>query len=183
MIVLTGASASGKTETAKELHTLYGIRKVVTHTTRQMRPGETDGVDYHFVTTEKFLELKQKDFFVETTEYNGHFYGTSKPEIADNKVLIVETSGARVYLSFGDPRIILFRLIASNATRALRMAQRGDSADDIQRRLANDVTRFADEQFKDERIIDIDTENLSIEEVAEKIYKIYKERLAEIAEK
>jgi guanylate kinase len=148
-----------------------------------MRQGERNGVDYHFVTKGDFLDLKAKDFFIETTEYNGNFYGTSKPEVADNKVLIVETSGARVYLSFGDPRIILFRLIASNKTRAMRMAQRGDNPNDIEKRLENDVTRFADSQFKDERIIDIDTENLSIPEVATKIYSIYQAKLKEISSK
>ncbi len=178
MIVLTGASASGKTETAKELKTLFGIRKVVTHTTREKRIGEKDGVDYHFVTKEKFLELKKQDYFVETTEYNGNFYGTSKPEIQEDKVLIVETSGARVFLGLNDPEIIIFRLIASKENRAMRMANRGDSSKSIEERLTNDVTRFADNNFKDSRIIDINTDNMPVEEVASLVYKTYKSKLA-----
>ena len=54
MILLAGPSASGKTEIAKILMKDFGIRKVVTHTTRPPRIGEKDGVDYHFVTREEF---------------------------------------------------------------------------------------------------------------------------------
>ena len=54
MIVLTGASASGKTEVAKLLFIKYDIKKVITHTTRPIRLGEKRGVDYHFVDVEKF---------------------------------------------------------------------------------------------------------------------------------
>lgn len=180
MIVITGASASGKTETARVLKTLFGISKVVTHTTRPIRFGERDGVDYHFVTRERFLELRSQDFFVETTEYNGNFYGTSKSEIADNKVLIVETSGARVFLGLNNAKIVVFRLLASKKKRYSRMLERGDSLESIQQRLDQDVTWFADSQFNDSHIINIDTEDLTLEQVANRIYMDYQERLFEL---
>ncbi|MBS7384058.1 MAG: guanylate kinase, partial [Bacilli bacterium] len=53
MIVITGPSASGKTATCLYLQEHFGIRKVVTHTTRAMRVGEKNDVDYHFVTKEE----------------------------------------------------------------------------------------------------------------------------------
>ncbi len=173
MILITGASASGKTETAKELGNLYGIKKVVTHTTRNPRVGEVDGIDYHFVTKDEFEKLKQEDAFVETTTYNNNYYGTSKKEIGDDKVLVVETSGARVFLSLNDEHIMVYRLHASNSTRAIRMKNRGDKEEDIQKRLKNDVTRFADDQLVDKRIFEIDTEKYDIKQVAELIYKHY----------
>jgi guanylate kinase len=181
MILLTGASASGKTETAKELCVLYGIKKVVTHTTRSMREGERQNVDYHFVSEEEFAKLKSEDYFVETAEYSGHHYGTSKAEIGDNKVVVVETNGARVYLGLNNPRIVVFRLIAPLEMRAARMRLRGDVEASIQERLKNDVTRFADSELKDPRVIDIDTSKLTIQEVAEKIYSIYQKKLSELA--
>ena len=58
MIILIGPSASGKTATCLYLQDHYGIRKVVTHTTRAMRVGEVNGVDYHFVTKDEFQKLK-----------------------------------------------------------------------------------------------------------------------------
>ncbi len=183
MIVITGASASGKTETARVLNTLYGIKKVVTHTTRDMRKGEVNDVDYHFVSKEKFLELKEEDFFVETTTYNGNYYGTSKKEIEDNKVLIVETSGAKVFLSLNDPRIVLFRLIASKDMRYSRMLERGDNLESIKQRLDKDVTWFADANFNDDRIINIDTESLTLREVADRIVELYHAKLTELDSK
>ena len=56
MIVLSGPSASGKTEVAKRLMNQYGVKRVITTTTRPMRTGEVDGVDYLFVSKEKFKE-------------------------------------------------------------------------------------------------------------------------------
>ena len=81
MIVLIGASASGKTEIAKTLIAKKGFSKIVTYTTREIRPSEVNGVDYHFVTKEKFLELKNDNFFLETTTYNNNFYGTPKNDL------------------------------------------------------------------------------------------------------
>lgn len=183
MILITGASASGKTETAKELGVLYGVRKVVTHTTRDKRVGEVDGIDYHFVTKEEFIQLKNLDAFVETTVYNNNYYGTSKKEIADDKVLVVETSGARVFLGLNDDHIMVYRLHASNDTRAERMRNRGDKEADIQKRLINDITRFADDRLQDERIFEIDTEKYNIRQVAEIIYKHYTDYLDQVKNK
>ena len=74
MIVLSGASASGKTEVAKILAAKYGLIKVITTTTRPMRVGEVDGKDYFFISKEKFEELIRNDEFVEFTIYNGNYY-------------------------------------------------------------------------------------------------------------
>ena len=65
MIVLIGASASGKTEAAKMLMAKYGIQKAITTTTRPMRVHEVDGRDYFFVSKEKFDQLIKEDKFVE----------------------------------------------------------------------------------------------------------------------
>lgn len=180
MIVITGASATGKTETARVIKTLYGIQKVVTHTTRPMRLGEVQDVDYHYVSKEEFLKLKEKGYFVETTEYNNNYYGTSKAEIAPNKILIVETSGAKVFLGLNDPSIVVFRLLASKKLRHSRMLERGDSLESIKSRLANDVTCFDDSALKDPRIINIQTARMTIEEVARKIFDIYKQKTDEL---
>ena len=73
MIVLAGASASGKTEVAKELAKRYGITKVITTTTRNIRVGEVDGRDYFFVSKERFEEMINEGRFVEHTLYNENY--------------------------------------------------------------------------------------------------------------
>ena len=64
MIILTGPSASGKTATCLYLQDHYGIKKVITHTTRPMRHGEVNDVDYHFVSKEEFQRMIDNDEFV-----------------------------------------------------------------------------------------------------------------------
>ena len=56
MIILIGPSASGKTSIAKELIEKYNFKKFVTNTTRKMRVGEINDIDYHFITKEQFLD-------------------------------------------------------------------------------------------------------------------------------
>lgn len=58
MIALLGESASGKSTIEKELINKYGLKKIVSYTTRQPRVGEEDGVDYHFVTDAEFEEIR-----------------------------------------------------------------------------------------------------------------------------
>ena len=99
MIVLAGASASGKTEVAKLLAKKYGITKIVTTTTRPKRKGEVDGVDYFFVTPERFEEMIREGRFVEYTIYNGQMYGSTKDQIAKDKCVVIDPAGLRAYTS------------------------------------------------------------------------------------
>ena len=61
MLILIGASASGKTEVAKTLAKKYNITKIVTYTTRAPRINERNGVDYNFVSVEEFAKLTSED--------------------------------------------------------------------------------------------------------------------------
>ena len=104
MLILVGHSASGKTEIANQLKRDYDMKKIITYTTRPKRINEVDGVDYHFVSEEQFLKLKEENFFVETTNFNGYYYGSSKNDVnirqiiayKDNKLEIIYT----IYISF-----------------------------------------------------------------------------------
>lgn len=180
MIVITGPSASGKTATCFFLQTHFGIRKVVTHTTRAMRVGEQDGVDYHFVSKETFFRMKENDEFIETVCYNGNYYGTSKKEVRIDKCLAVELCGAKVYKSLKDPRIVLFCLRADEKQREERMKERGDAPEKIASRLVNDRSAFyMDEET--EKMIDcyVDTQTHTLEEVSRIIFTKYLEILKE----
>lgn len=180
MIVITGPSASGKTATCLYLQAHYGIRKVVTHTTRGLRVGERDGVDYHFVDKETFLKMKAEGDFIETVCYNGNYYGTSKKEVRIDKCLAVELNGAKVYKSLDDPRVVLFYLQADEKHRKERMAERGDAPEKITSRIANDREAFVlDEKTK--KLIDctIDTELHDLPTVSKIIYETYLKILKE----
>lgn len=179
MIILVGASASGKTEVAKELNAKYGMKKVVTHTTRKKREHEIDDVDYHFVDVPTFLSLKEKSTFVETTQYNENYYGTSKSEIGDNKCLIVDPNGMHAFQALNDSHIVTFLLIASKETRKKRMQLRGDDSLSIEKRLENDENSFSMDKIGKVDFV-IDTEKLSIEEISSIIMKNYREKLSSL---
>lgn len=179
MILLLGASASGKTEIAKRLGVDFGIVKAVTHTTRPMRQGEQNDVDYHFVSPETFLAMKEKDLFVETTFYNGNYYGCSKAEIGDEKVIILDPAGIASFLALGDPRIIVFYLDADEKTREKRMSLRGDQPENIASRLSNDRITFAEATLPH---IDfrISVNDESVASLAAKVMELYRARLSSL---
>jgi guanylate kinase len=176
MIILVGASASGKTEVAKLLFRKFGIKKVITHTTRAMREGERMDVDYHFVTPEEFETLRQRDAFVETTLYNGNHYGTSRKEIGDDKALIVDPNGLKAFSTLNDPHIVSFFMQASETTRLNRMLYRGDRLEDAKKRIENDRTDFEHSRVGVTDYI-IDTESINIEQVADLVYQKYLRKL------
>ena len=177
MIVLSGASASGKTEVAKKLSAKYGIVKVITTTTRDMRINEVDGRDYFFVTKEKFNKMIEEGRFVEYTIYNDHLYGSTKDQIAMNKCIVVDPIGLKAYISLNHPDIITFFLDSLEETREKRMRQRGDSEEKIKYRLIHDREAFKKENIP-EVDYHIDSETKNVEEVADEIYRIYQQFLS-----
>ncbi len=83
VIIITAPSGSGKTTLVKHLLSQFpSINFSVSATTRTKRPMEEDGKDYHFITTEKFLRLREEGLFVEWEEvYPNQFYGTLYSEL------------------------------------------------------------------------------------------------------
>ncbi len=171
MIILMGPSASGKTSIGRILEKMYNIEKVVTYTTRDKRYQEIDGIDYHFITKEEFLKLKDNDFFFETIEYNNNFYGTSKESLTQNKYMILDIEGYKSYINKGID-ITAFFLKASKDARINRMNLRKDSKENIIDRLKLDDTRF-DENKLDNKVYIIDTDLLGLDVIAKEIYDIY----------
>ena len=173
MIVIAGASASGKTEVAKLLAKKYGIRKIITTTTRPMRVGEVDKRDYFFITKEEFERKVVHGDFVEYTLYNGNLYGSTKDQIAKNRCVVIDPAGLRAYIALNDDSIMTFFLDADEETRRERMMARGDDKEKIESRIIHDR-----EAFKKENIpkVDyhIDSSKLhNVEEVTDEIYRIY----------
>ncbi len=180
MIVLSGASASGKTEAAKMLTQKYGIVKAITTTTRSMRCNEVNGRDYFFVSKEQFEQMIKEDQFVEHTLYNGNYYGSTKNQIADNKSVVIDLEGLKSYSALNDKRIVTFYLSTSEDVRFRRMLERGDSEENAKQRIENDRRIFASNQippvdFK------IDSENKTIEQVADEVYRLYCKKMKAIS--
>lgn len=79
--MVSGPSGSGKTTLCRRLADEGEARYSISCTTRQPRPGESDGRDYHFLTREKFLEKRDNGEFLESAEVHGNLYGTLRSEV------------------------------------------------------------------------------------------------------
>ena len=172
MIILMGASATGKTEVGKLLQAKYGINKVITYTTREKRINEKDDIDYHFLTKEKFLKLKDSNFFFETAIYNDNYYGTSFESLVDNSYLIVEPNGFKKYLN-SDIKYTSFYLESSKEVRLNRMLIRGDKVEDAKKRIEIDDDVFNTELRNLVNHV-INTDFITLDKVAEIITSYYK---------
>lgn len=142
MIVLVGESASGKSSIEKNLVEHYGYKKIVSYTTRQPRQGEVDGVDYYFISTEHFIELKEQRFFAETAIYNNWYYGTAKEDCTNDKVAVLTPHGLRQISKIQGIDIISFYINVPRRDRLIKILQRGDSIEEAYRRNVSDVGMF-----------------------------------------
>lgn len=147
VIVLCAPSGCGKSTI---IHTLLDSNAVdmkfsVSATNRKPRPGEVDGADYHFMTTEQFRDAIAQNRFIEWEQvYPGRYYGTLKDEVlktadsGENVLLDIDVKGAlNVKKLFGDRALTIFILPPDIETLRKRLIARGtDALDEIERRVS-----------------------------------------------
>ena len=165
MLILVGKIGSGKTTVVKELVQNFGYEKAVTDTTRPKRPGEIEGVDYHFLTKEEFDKNKENGLYAETVTYNATFgevsYGSKKSlytldESSSKRVIILNPFGLKSVLESGVVGSVSVYLKLSDDTIRERIKKRGDSTEELERRLITDREDFSDIEEICDFIIDID---------------------------
>jgi guanylate kinase len=149
LLVLSAPSGGGKTSIAKML--LQGrddLGYSVSATTRAKRPGERDGVDYHFLSRAEFERRREAGDFIESASYAGELYGTLKSEIerifsqGRHAVLDVEIEGARQIRRNFPNSLLLFVLPPSAEVLLRRLAGRNTEDPAV---LRQRVLRAADE--------------------------------------
>lgn len=173
MLILVGPSASGKTEAVKLLIANYNMHKLVTYTSRQMRIGEIDGKDYHFISKDDFEKRINDGFFLEHVCYNGNYYGTAFEDLASDKVVILEPSGVKTYLEKVPELVKIIYLRTPVAYRLKRMLARGDAMESINLRIQNDDLIFTKE-LEDLANWTIDSTDISMDDLTKEIYELYK---------
>ena len=176
MIVLVGASASGKTELAKKLYQQYGYRKCITTTTREPRVNEIDGKDYHFISLHDFLILNDELAFLEVTMYQDNYYGLQRKDVFINGVVIVDPSGANaIYNKVGKDAFIVY-VHSSEPLRKKRMIERKDDEQIILKRLKNDALIFKIDAFNMINLI-IENEDNDLTDLAKNVHQTYQSYL------
>ena len=144
LFIITAASGAGKTSLVKELLASDSqVKLSISHTTRQPRPGEVDGVHYHFINESQFLDILSAGGFLESADVHGAKYGTSQSSVdiglqaGYDMVLEIDWQGAAQVRNIYPQATSIFILPPSLMALDQRLNNRGqDSAEVIAKRLA-----------------------------------------------
>ena len=145
LFIISAPSGAGKTSLVKALlETTDHLCVSVSHTTRPKRPGERDGVDYHFINLEQFERCANSGEFLEYAKVFDYFYGTSQSAVENqlakgqDVILEIDWQGARLVRHRMPQCQSIFILPPSLAELEQRLSKRGqDSVEVIQRRMCD----------------------------------------------
>ena len=151
LYIISAASGTGKTSLVKALlDSTSHIGVSVSNTTRAARPGEEDGVHYHFTEKADFLRMVEDGAFLEHAEVFGNFYGTSqvavedKLKVGDDVILEIDWQGAEQVRKLMPDAVSIFILPPSRDELLKRLQGRGqDGAEVIQRRMDEAVSEMS----------------------------------------
>ena len=185
LLVVSGPSGSGKDTVVKRLMEKHeNIQLSVSATTRAMRPGEREGVDYYYMTVPAFERLIAEGRILEHTSYCGNYYGTPRDQVEARLargitvVLVIEVEGAanikRQYP--GCATVFVTPPSMEELERRLR-ARATDSEEAIQKRLARAHEEIACAASYDHQLINDD-----LDTCVEQLYQILRQHQSETAD-
>lgn len=151
LYILSAPSGAGKTSLVKSVTSeLSFVRISVSHTTRAMRPGETDGVNYHFIDKDRFQSMVNRAEFFEFAEVFGNFYGTSQAWAQEtlarglDLILEIDWQGAQQVRRLMPGAKSIFILPPSLSALRERLFNRGqDGAEIIEGRMREAVSEMS----------------------------------------
>ncbi|GHB00889.1 guanylate kinase [Modicisalibacter luteus] len=151
LYIVSAPSGAGKTSLVRALlNRVEDIQVSVSHTTRAMRPGEVDGVNYHFVDEATFKRMIERgDFFEHAQVFDNH-YGTSRPAVqallaaGTDVILEIDWQGARQVREQMNGVVSVFILPPSREALRERLSARGtDDASVIDRRMRDAISEMS----------------------------------------
>ncbi len=160
MIVLIGGTSCGKTTLAKYLRQNYRYNHVLEQTTRDMREGEKHGEDYWFNSVSNYVRQSMRDELVGALEFRRYqggdftpvYYGTRKDHIinaGEKSVLVTNAGAAKLIKEYNKANDNIFKIFVihvkvDEVEQRRRLAARGDSTEEIDKRTASDAEALAD---------------------------------------
>jgi guanylate kinase len=163
LVIISGPSGVGKDTIIRRLKERFPDprrRYVVTYKTRDRRPGEVDGKDYHFVSRDEFHRLRSEGAFLETAEVHGHWSGTPLDQVVEalgaglDAILKIDVQGARAVRERVPDALLIF--VAPPSLEALTGRLRGratESAADFERRQRDAMLELASQKDYDYVVI------------------------------
>jgi len=175
LVVISAPSGTGKTTIVRQLMLKNkNIRASVSYTTRNMRPNETNGFDYVFVTVKTFESMIIQNMFLEFANVFGHYYGTPKKETLEalnqgyTLLLEIDWQGAEQIRSKRPGSLSVFLLPPSKEELKKRLTNRAtDSTDQIELRFQEAIKDIEQYSYFDLVIV-----NNDIESTCEKIMSL-----------
>ena len=164
LLVISGPSGTGKGTIIERLMAEdKSLVFSVSATTRAPRPGEKDGVHYHFMTVERYQELIAQDAFVEHAQVHGNYYGTLRSEVyqrlerGENVVLDIDVQGALNVIASEKEKVSIFILPPSLKVLRERLTGRGtETPEAIERRLNNAIWELSQKDHYEYKVINDD---------------------------
>ncbi|QTF92849.1 guanylate kinase [Halomonas sp. BM-2019] len=164
LFIVSAPSGAGKTSLVRELiESLDGIQVSVSHTTRERRPGEVNGVNYHFVDVPAFEAMIERGEFFEHARVFDNYYGTSRPAVraaldaGQDVILEIDWQGARQVRSQLPEAVSIFILPPSRDELERRLASRGtDEHAVIARRMRDAVSEMSHHDEYDYLVVNDD---------------------------
>ena len=166
LLVISGPSGTGKgTLIEKLMKDDPTLVFSVSATTRAPRPGEIDGVHYHFVSNEKYDELVAEGAFVEYATVHGNRYGTLRSEVyqrlerGENVVLDIDVQGALNVIASEKEKVSIFLLPPSMKELRRRLTERGtETPEQVETRLGNAAWEISQKDKYEYKVINDDME-------------------------
>lgn len=166
LLVISGPSGTGKGTLIKQLMDADpSLVFSVSATTRAPRPGEIDGVHYHFVTDAQYDELVAQDAFVEHASVHGNRYGTLRSEVyerlaqGENVVLDIDVQGALNVIAAEKEKVSIFILPPSMKVLRERLTGRAtETPEAVERRLHNAIWEISQRDQYQYQVINDDLE-------------------------
>jgi len=158
MVILSSPSGAGKTTITKKIQQKYSSFKLsVSHTTRQPRPNEVDGVDYHFINKEEFRKLINEKKFYEYAKIFDNYYGTLKTTVDEtlkkNDIIFdIDWQGTQQLSKFSNLNLIKIYLLPPNKKELKnRLTKRNqESKEEVEKRFKafdEDVLHWSDYDY------------------------------------
>ena len=179
MVILSSPSGVGKTTLTKKIQQKYSSFKIsVSHTTRSPRPNEIDGVDYHFVSKQKFENLIKQKKFYEYAKIFENFYGTLKKNVDEtivknDLIFDIDWQGTKQLSKYKNLHLIKIYLVTDNKDELKRrlISRNQNTNEDIEKRF-----KSFDEDIKHWKDYDYILINKNLEVCFKQIEQILKDK-------